>query len=213
MSTDRQIEANRQNAQKSTGPQSPEMKEKVSQNRLLHGLRGKFRVLQSENQQAFNDMLASYLETEQPANDIERDLVIKMARHSWMSERSVRLQEACFLEEPQNEQDIADDRYRVAVRSDLDLYIRYQTANDRAYARASAELAKRRKERQANAIGFERQKRAQAEEVRREKRQEQRDERHLIKMSIEKERLKCVEADAVTHSLRAADFLQRHMAA
>jgi hypothetical protein len=211
--SERQLEANRANAQKSTGPQSAEMKEKVSQNRLVHGLRGRFKVLKSENQQEFDDMLAGYMLAEQPVDDIDRDLVIKMARHSWLSERAVRLQDACFLEEPQTAEEIEDRTSRIAVRTDLDLYIRYQTANDRAFARAAAELAKRRKERQSAAVGFERQNRAQAEEVRREKRQTQRDERHQIDMSIRKERLKCVEADSVTRSLHAADVLQRHMAA
>jgi hypothetical protein len=211
--SDRKLEANRSNAQMSTGPQSPEMKEKVSQNRLVHGLRGRFKVLKSENQQEFDDMLASYMLAEQPVDDIDRDLVIKMARHTWMSERAVRLQDACFLEEPQTPEELVDRTARIAVRTDLDLYIRYQTANDRAFARASAELAKRRKERQANAVGFERQKRAAAEEVRREKRQAQRDERHPIDIMIRKERLKCAEADSVTRSLHAADVLQHLMAA
>ena len=211
--SDRQLAANRENAQKSTGPQSSEMKEKVSQNRLIHGLRGRFLVLKSENQQEFDDMLASYLQSEQPVDDVERDLVIKMARHTWMSERAVRLQNACFLEEPPNAEDIAAETNRIAVRTDLDLYIRYQTANDRAFARAAAELAKRRKERASQQVGFERQKRVEAEEVRREKRQTQRDERHQVDMSIRKERLKCVEADSVTRSLHAAGMLQRHMAA
>ena len=211
--SDRKIEANRQNALKSTGPQSQEMKEKVSQNRLVHGLRGKFKVLKSESQQQFDDMLESYLLSEQPVDDIERDLVIKMARHTWMSERAVRLQNACFLEEPQTAEEIAEGAARVAVRTDIDVYIRYQTANDRAYARAAAELAKRRKERKSNEVGFERQTRVQAEEVRREKRQTQRDERHQIDMLIRKERLKCTEADSVTRSLHSADVLQRHMAA
>ncbi|MBV8895112.1 MAG: hypothetical protein JO051_01265 [Acidobacteriaceae bacterium] len=211
--SERKLEANRNNAQKSTGPQSPAMKEKVSQNRLVHGLGGRFKVLKSENQQEFDDMLASYMEAEQPIDDVERDLVVKMARHTWMSERAVRLQEACFLEEPQNESDIANKTTRIAVRADLEVYLRYQTTSDRAFARAAADLAKRKKQRQLAAVGFERQKRAEAEEIRRAERQLQRTERHAIDMSIKKERLKCAEADSVTRSLRAADILQRHMAA
>ena len=211
--SERKIEANRQNALKSTGPQSAETKEKVSQNRLVHGLRGRFKVLKSENQQEFDDMLASYMQSEQPVDDIERDLVIKMARHTWLSDRAVRFQDACFLEEPETAEDIAAGTSRIAVRKDIDVYVRYQTANDRAFARAAAELAKRRKERQSKEVGFERQKLAQAEEVRREKRQTQRDERHQIDMNLRKERLKCAEADSVTRSLHAADVLQRHMAA
>ena len=211
--SERKLEANRENAQKSTGPQSAATKEKVSQNRLVHGLRGKFMVLNSESQEQFDEMLASYMQAENPIDDVERDLVIKMARHTWMSERAVRLQEGCFLEEPRSEEEIARGTARVAVRTDLDLYIRYQTASDRAFARAAAELAKRKKQRGLQEVGFERKKRAEAEDVRRDERQMQRRERHAIDMSIKKERLKCCEADSVTRSLHAADVLQRHMAA
>jgi hypothetical protein len=142
---------------------------------------------------------------------LERELVAKMARHTWMSERAVRLQEGCILPQPRTEQEAAEGYINVRVRTDLDLYIRYQTANDRAYARAAAELAKRRKERQLAERGFESQKRAAAEEARREKRQIQRDERHQI--VVAKERLKCAEADAVRKNLAAADIYQKHMAA
>ncbi|MBV8895205.1 MAG: hypothetical protein JO051_01745, partial [Acidobacteriaceae bacterium] len=100
-----------------------------------------------------------------------------------------------------------------AVRADLEVYLRYQTTSDRAFARAAADLAKRKKQRQLAAVDFERQKRAEAEEIRRAERQTQRTERHAIDMSIKKERLKCAEADSVTRSLHAADILQRHMAA
>ena len=80
-------------------------------------------------------------------------------------------------------------------------------------ARAAAELAKRRKERQIAERGFESQKRAAAEEERKVKRQIQRDVRHHIAVAIDRERLKCVEAEAVMKNLHAADIVQRHMAA
>jgi hypothetical protein len=45
------------------------------------------------------------------------------------------------------------------------------------------------------------------------KRQIQRDERYKIIFAIDKERLKCAEADTVVKNLRAADIYQTHMAA
>ena len=153
------------------------------------------------------------MQTEKPVDDVERELVAKMARHTWMSERAVRLQNACFLPQPISAEEHAEGFANVCVRSDLDLYVRYQAASDRAYARAAAELAKRRKERQLAERGFESQKRAAAEEERKEKRQIQRDVRHHIAVAIGRERLKCVEAEAITKNLHAADVVQRHMAA
>ena len=56
----------------------------------------------------------------------------------------------------------------VAVRKDLDNYLRYQTCHDRAYQRAAAELAKRRKDRDLRERGFVRQQHAEAQEKRHE---------------------------------------------
>jgi hypothetical protein len=101
-----------------------------------------------------------------------------MARHTWMSERASRCMEACFLFQPQTPEQETRERQTVGVLKDLDLYLRYQAAMDRAYQRAAAELAKRRKDRRLAERGFESQKRAAAEETRREKRQKQRDDLH-----------------------------------
>jgi len=182
----RKLAANRANAQKSTGPKTPEGRQTVSLNRVQHGLCGRFRVLASENQADYNDLIERFMKAEQPVDDVERELVAKMARHTWLSERALRFQEACFLLHPQTaEQQVADDlgstRYSVGVMKDIHVYLRYQAANDRAYQRAANELAKRRKDRAQAERGFESQKRAQAEEVRREKRQTQRDELHSLR--------------------------------
>ena len=209
----RKLEANRRNAQKSSGPVTPIGKAKSAQNRISHGLCGKFFVLESESQEEYNDLLERFMKAEQPVDDVERELVAKMARHTWMSERAVRLQNACFLPQPRTEQEKAEGYCNIAVRSDLDLYLRYQTTNDRAYARAAAELAKRKKERQIAERGFESQKRAAAEEERREKRQIAREVRHFTQLAIDRERLKCFEADAVFKTCRANQLLNRPMAA
>ena len=63
----------------------------------------------------------------------------------------------------------------------LDKIIRYQAHYERCYAKASAELLKRRKERQIAENGIASQKRAEAEEARRETRQSHRDELHKVK--------------------------------
>ena len=101
----RKLEANRRNAQKSSGPVTPIGKAKSAQNRISHGLCGKFFVLESESQEDYNDLLERFMKAEQPVDDVERELVAKMARHTWMSERAVRLQDACFLPQPRTEQE------------------------------------------------------------------------------------------------------------
>ena len=49
MTTDKQIEANRRNAEKSTGPRSEEGKARSSMNAIKHGLRAEQPVILGEN--------------------------------------------------------------------------------------------------------------------------------------------------------------------
>src|ERR1700685_1962592 len=169
----RKLAANRANAKKSTGHTSGPGLARAAQNRISHGLCGKFLVLESESQDEYNDLLERFLRAEQPVDDVERELVAKMCRHTWMSERSVRFQTACFQHRPATDEEKANDRQHVAVLKDLHLYLRYQAAHDRAYQRAAAELAERRKDRALERRGFESQKRAEAEQQDRQKRQNQ----------------------------------------
>ena len=77
----RKFKANRENAKKSTGPSTPEGREAVSQNRVRHGLCGHFRVIACEHQSEYDTLLERFLAAERPANDVERELVVKMAQH------------------------------------------------------------------------------------------------------------------------------------
>ena len=163
MATQKQIEANRRNAQKSTGAKSVEGKAAVSQNRFKHGLCGmRFAVMPGESQQEYETLLNDLMRAEAPADAAEVQLVIKMAQHTWYSQRGSLLQNGCF----ESEATTGTHQARVTVRKDLDVYTRYQAHHDRCYQRASAELQKRKKERRLAEIGFEREKRAQAKEKR-----------------------------------------------
>ena len=207
----RKLAANRANAQNSTGPRSAAGLEKVSQNRTVHGLCGRFKVLPSEDQAEYDDLLRRFLHAEQPADDVERELVAKMARHTWLSERSMRFQEACFLFQPQTPEQQANERQSVGVLKDIGVYLRYQAHHDRAYQRAANELAKRRKDRSLAARGFESQERkrkqetrADAQEERRGTRQKQHDELHRYKVAasefrFEQQRERSFKANSAVH--------------
>ena len=92
MSTQSQIHANRANARLSTGPRTPEGKAHSAANATKHGLTGRFRVLDSENQQEFDELLSQYLDTFQPANTHESFLVEQMVQARWKLERANRLE-------------------------------------------------------------------------------------------------------------------------
>jgi hypothetical protein len=83
MATAKQITANKRNALRSTGPQSPETKQKVAQNRLKHGLSGgTFKVIEGESQEMFEEFLQGLIRAHQPGDEYELDLVGQMARSS-----------------------------------------------------------------------------------------------------------------------------------
>jgi hypothetical protein len=83
MATLKQFEANRRNAQKSTGPNTPEGKAAVSMNALRHGLRARTVVLPGENGEEFTQ-LCDDLEVEwHPQSRTEQFYVEQMAVSQW----------------------------------------------------------------------------------------------------------------------------------
>jgi cell wall-associated NlpC family hydrolase len=118
------IDANRANAQHSTGPTSAAGKAVSSQNRLTHGLvytGDNFRVLPCEDQSAFDALLESLTGEHQPVTPSESILIIRMAHHEWLYQRALRLQEKCF--DPATGE-VADAKM-------FSLYMRYVSQHER----------------------------------------------------------------------------------
>src|SRR5258708_10531467 len=87
MATLRQIEANRRNALKSTGPKTPEGKAAVSMNSLRHGLRARNVMLPGDDREEFQ-RLCDDLESEwQPLTRTEQFYVEQMAVAQWKLKR------------------------------------------------------------------------------------------------------------------------------
>jgi len=87
MATPRQIEANRRNAQKSTGPKTAEGKQAVRLNSLRHGLRARTVVLPGDDPQEFQQ-LCDDLESEwQPQTRTEQIYLEQMAIAYWKLQR------------------------------------------------------------------------------------------------------------------------------
>jgi len=92
----KQLDANRRNAEKSTGPRTPEGKAAASMNALQHGLRARRTVLPDENEEHFNQ-LCEDLEAEwQPRTPTERMLVEQMATDQWILARLARRERQAF---------------------------------------------------------------------------------------------------------------------
>jgi hypothetical protein len=198
--------ANRSNAQLSTGPITEAGKAIVSQNATRHGLTGKFKVLPSESQFEFDQLLAGFLRAEKPVGDDEVAMVHQMAQAVWLSRRSLRLQNDCFLILECG----APEEQRAAHKT-LAVYMRYQTTHDRTFTRYATEMRKRRNERAHTERGFVSQKHKEAAERRRQELHEMRtaiekckQERHEIKMRLEKAKCERLEKGKGAPALAAA---------
>ncbi len=87
MATLKQIEANRRNALKSTGPRTPEGKAAVRLNSLQHGLRAQTLILPGENREEFDQLLAGFEAEWQPQSLTAGAYVERMAIAQWKLRR------------------------------------------------------------------------------------------------------------------------------
>ena len=150
MATAAQISANQENSLHSTGPKTETGKAASCLNNLRHGLSGLFSILPSEDAAQYEALTESLRQEHQPATATELILVEKLAQHFWLSQRAQRLA------------DHAGDAQKFSV------LLRYQSTHDRAFHKCLDQLAKLRAEKQKNEIGFESQKRKEADETRKQ---------------------------------------------
>jgi hypothetical protein len=96
MTTERQIEANRRNAQKSTGPRTPEGKAKSARNATRHGLLSACPVLPQEDAEAFDQLRLNLHKELCPESQLETLLVNRIAAAQWRLGRIPALEAALF---------------------------------------------------------------------------------------------------------------------
>ena len=96
MSTEAQINANRQNAQKSTGPMTAEGKAAVSQNAVKHGLFAAEAVISVENPADYELYRDEYLAELLPIGMVESVLAERIISLSWRLQRAERMQNEYF---------------------------------------------------------------------------------------------------------------------
>src|SRR5258705_373473 len=94
MATDKQIQANRRNAQLSTGPKSKEALEELGQRGRRHSLAGAHVVLPYESPKEYDALRARLYADHLPATTHECLLVDHIAQQEWKLQRSPRLEVA-----------------------------------------------------------------------------------------------------------------------
>jgi len=96
--SEKQLAANRQNAQKSTGPKSEEGKRISSRNAIKHGLYSRDIIIDSpalkEDPEEYQSLLQSLIDEFLPVGEMEECLVTKMANCLWRGRRAIRAETA-----------------------------------------------------------------------------------------------------------------------
>jgi len=92
MATEKQITANRLNAQKSTGPKTPEGKTVVSRNALTHGLLARQAVLTDEDLAEFDQFHQDMMNNWAPVGPMEILLTERIVALSWRLKRAGRIE-------------------------------------------------------------------------------------------------------------------------
>src|SRR5712675_197988 len=98
MSTEKQIEANRRNAQLSTGPKTPEGKATSSLNGLKHGLTSAQVLAPSESADEFDAHAAAFRDQLAPTSHVEKCLVEQIIVAVW---RGLSARSRGFHQDPQ----------------------------------------------------------------------------------------------------------------
>jgi uncharacterized membrane protein YccC len=92
MATEKQLQANRANARKSTGVQTEYGKEVSSRNALKYGLHSQMLVLPDENPEEFQLLCSDLQEYFQTVGIVEKELVNRMAHLFWRLQRTNRIE-------------------------------------------------------------------------------------------------------------------------
>jgi len=168
MASDRQIAANRENAQKSTGPKTPEGRAAVRLNGVKHGLSAETLVLPGENAADLDALIDSLQAQHQPATPTEEILVRQLAMAAWRQLRLYRTEAAHFKNEDQDRlTGLSSDKYaaldgdrRMAYIADRDAinenlllnFHRFEVRLERSIRSAIQELRHCRAERLAQDV-------------------------------------------------------------
>jgi hypothetical protein len=148
MPTLSQIEANRRNSQKSTGPRSPEGKAISRFNALKSGVNAKSQVIPGEDASALEALASDYHQQFRPANPLECFLVDSLVNADWQLRRLRRVEAQLWgfhTDAAKDETDGIDEDYPLGhvFQRGIDAFNRLQRridSTERSYYRALKEL-------------------------------------------------------------------------
>jgi len=173
MASARQLEANRRNAQRSSGPKSEQGKRTSCLNHLKHGLTSATVVLPYEDEIAYHELRAQILEDFTPENAAEWMLVDQLASAWWRTIRARKVEGALLnahtetlkskhevtgCETEQENVQALGVAFGAHPQTTFNNYNRYEASIERAFYRAYDRLQKiierRKHDRQRQVVRF-----------------------------------------------------------
>jgi hypothetical protein len=141
MTSDRKIEANRQNALKSTGPRTPEGKAAASRNAVKHGLLSEEVLLPGEDSEVLRELGENLKAELQPLGELENLLIDRIIAAYWRLRRLGRVESGIF--EWEHYEELAERAEREAQR--------YENRKDDAFFGPEIEITDEEKHAEATA--------------------------------------------------------------
>src|SRR5262245_3540892 len=152
MTSLRQVEANRRNALRSTGPRTEEGKQRSRQNAVRHGLTAETVVVALEDAEDYQAFEAAVIADYDARTAVERELVLRLASLLWRIRRSTAIEtdllqiQAEILEDPNtlevaNQKWIVDPHFRNARPADVQKYAGSGHHNEEARGDEESDLA------------------------------------------------------------------------
>ena len=136
--SDKQHQANVENAQKSTGPTTPEGREAIRFNALTYGLRTRQTILERENAAEYSDLWDELEADWQPQTRTERCYLETMVTSQWLLRRIAESEQRIYTTMKRGEEQFKLLAYIYKQRAQL----------ERSFRTAIADMKQSQKERQ-----------------------------------------------------------------
>ncbi len=147
MTTQKQIEANRRNSRRSTGPKTRTGKAESKMNAMKHGLLAEQVAVRGEDPVEFTRVLESLIDEVQPQGPLEEQLVERVAACMWRLRRLYRVEAGILTHESLTiELDRAHDEVRSFEEIESDILFEslteVQITDEKRHSRATARVEK-----------------------------------------------------------------------
>jgi hypothetical protein len=136
--SEKQQQANRQNAQKSTGPKTPEGREAIRFNALTYGLRTRETILERENAREYSELWDELDAEWQPHTRTDRIYLETMVTSQWLLKRIAESEQQIYT--------IANVEHRFKM---LAYVYKMRAQLERSFRTAVADMKQSQKERKA----------------------------------------------------------------